>query len=32
MSQNGYMIDNTSTNPTTTSWVYRTIDKIMNLF
>jgi OmcA/MtrC family decaheme c-type cytochrome len=32
MNQNGYMIDNTSTNPTTTSWVYRAIDKMMTLF
>lgn len=29
---NGYLIDNTTTNPTTTSWVYRVIDKVMSLF
>jgi OmcA/MtrC family decaheme c-type cytochrome len=30
--QNGYLIDNTTANPTTTAWVYRVIDKIMALF
>jgi hypothetical protein len=32
MSQNGYMLDNTTSNPTTTSWVYRAIEKMMSLF
>jgi hypothetical protein len=31
-SQNGYLIDNTTPNPTTTTWVYRAIDKMMGLF
>jgi len=30
--QNGCIIDNASTNPATTSWVYRVIDKVMTLF
>lgn len=31
-SQNGYLIDNPTSNPTTTSWVHRAIDKMMGLF
>jgi hypothetical protein len=29
---NGYALDNATTNPTTTQWVYRVINKVMTLF
>ena len=29
---NGYAIDNATTNPSTTQWVYRVIDKVMAIF